>query len=93
MLVCQVATFSPICIPMSLQDCMEVDKQLLKAYQYRLKYTPSDAKHNVLITEKRGGLGLRSFTREYLGALIRDIEVYISNPGSTPTHSLCASIE
>jgi hypothetical protein len=36
MLVCQVATFSPICINMSLSDCSRVDKQLLKAYQYRL---------------------------------------------------------
>jgi hypothetical protein len=42
MIVCQVATFSPICIPMSLQECMNVDKQLLKAYQYYLKHTPSE---------------------------------------------------
>jgi hypothetical protein len=62
MLVCQVATFSPICIPMTLQECMGVDKQLLKAYQYHLKHTPSDAKHNVFISEKKGGLGLRCFT-------------------------------
>jgi hypothetical protein len=93
MIVCQVATFSPLCIPMSLQECMNIDKQLLKAYQYRLKHTPSDAKHNIFITEKRGGLGLRSFTREYLGALIRDIEVYINNPGTAPSHALCSSIE
>jgi len=64
MIVCQVATFSPICISFSLTECMEVDKHLTKAYQYRLKFMPSDAKHNIFISEKRGGLGLRSFTRD-----------------------------
>jgi hypothetical protein len=32
MLVCQVATFSPICISFTLKECMDVDKQLIKAY-------------------------------------------------------------
>jgi len=93
MLVCQVATFSPICISFTLQECMAVDKQLIKAYQYRLKHMPSDAKHNTFISEKRGGMGLRSFTREYVGALMRDIEVYISNANTLPAHALQASIE
>jgi hypothetical protein len=34
MLVCQVETFSPICITMSLKECSTIDKQLLKSYQY-----------------------------------------------------------
>jgi hypothetical protein len=93
MIVCQVATFSPICISFSLTECMEVDKHLTKAYQYRLKFMPSDAKHNIFISEKRGGLGLRSFTREYIGALLRDIEVYITNDNTSSAHALHASIE
>jgi hypothetical protein len=48
MLVCQVATFSPICISMSLKECASVDKQMLKAYHYQLKFMSSDAKHNFL---------------------------------------------
>jgi hypothetical protein len=47
MLVCQVATYSPICIPMSLQECMQVDKCLLKAYQNRRHFMPCDAKHSI----------------------------------------------
>jgi hypothetical protein len=37
---------------------MEVDKQLVKAYQYRLNHMASDAKHNTFIPERRGGLSL-----------------------------------
>jgi hypothetical protein len=44
-LVCLVATYSPICILMSLQECMQVDKCLLKAYQNCLHFMPCDAKH------------------------------------------------
>jgi hypothetical protein len=40
---------------------------------------PCDAKHSTFLSEKRGGLGLHSFTREYMGSLIRDIEVYTSH--------------
>jgi hypothetical protein len=43
--------------------------------------------------KKIGGLGVKSFTQQYLCALVRDTEVYISNNGSFPTHSLVASIE
>jgi hypothetical protein len=93
MIVCQVATFSPICISFTLQECTTVDKQLDRAYQYRLKFVPSDANHNTFISEKRGGLGIRSFTREYIGALMRDIEVYISNKDSFPAHALQVNIE
>jgi len=93
MLVCQVATYSPICIPMSLQESMQVDKCLLKAYQNCLHFMPCDAKHSTFLSEKRGGLGLHSFTREYMGSLIRDIEVYITNKNTTPAHALAASIE
>jgi hypothetical protein len=93
MLVCQVATFSPICISMSLRDCSAIDKQLLTAYQYRMKYMPNDAKHSIFLSEKRGGIGVRSFTREYMSALLRNIEVYISNTTSLPAHALIASIE
>jgi hypothetical protein len=32
MLVCQVATFSPICIHMTLKDYAAIDKQIIKAY-------------------------------------------------------------
>ena len=42
---------------------------------------------------KKGGYGVRSFTSEYLGALLHDIEVYISNSDSLPAHALLASIE
>ena len=93
MLVCQVATFSPICISMTLAECTTIDKQLLKAYQYRLKYTPTDAKHNIFLSERKGGIGVKSFSREYIGGLLRDIEVYLTNVGSLPTHALESSIE
>jgi hypothetical protein len=49
MLVCQVATFLPICISMSLKECTEIDKYLIAAYQYCLKYMPSDAKHTIFM--------------------------------------------
>jgi len=93
MLVCQVATFSPLCIYMTLAECATIDKHLIRAYQYRLNFKTSDAKHSIFLSEKLGGLGLRSFTREYVGALLRDIEVYISNENSLPAHALETSIE
>jgi hypothetical protein len=93
MLVCQVATFSSICISMPLKECAFVDKQILKAYHYWLKFMPSDTKHNMFISEKRGGLGLHSFSREYIGALQRDLEVYNSNKESLPAHALVTSLE
>jgi hypothetical protein len=93
MLVCQVANYSPICIDMSLEDCCEIDKRLIKAYQYKLKCMNNDAKHHIFISQRKGGLGVKSFTREYIGALLRDIEVEISNPDSMAAHALHASIE
>ena len=93
MLVCQVATFSPICIHMSLLDCSKVDKQLLKAYQYRLKYLPNDSKHSIFLSEKLGGIGVRCFTQEYVSALLRDLEVFITNQDSLPAHALINSLE
>jgi len=93
MLVCQVATFSPLCISMSLKECAHIDKHLLSAYQYHLKYMPSDAKHNIFMTVKKGGIGIRSFTREYIGAILRDIEVYISNDQNPTPHALISSIK
>jgi len=93
MLVCQVANYSPICIDMSLSECGAIDNKLLKAYHYKLKCMTHDAKHHIFISQKRGGIGVRSFTREYIGALMRDIEVEISNPSSLSAHSLCASLE
>ncbi len=72
MFVCQVATFSPICIHMSLKECADIDKQIIKAYQYRL---------NICIPMLN------------LGALLWDVEVYISSEGSMPAHALCTSIE
>ena len=64
MLVCQVATFSPLCITFSLQECATIDKQLLKSYQYQLQLTSHDAKHSIFLSKKKGGYGLHSFTRE-----------------------------
>jgi len=45
-----------------------------------------DAKHGFL-SEKRGGCGLQSFTRECMSALLCDIEVYITNDNSLPAHA------
>jgi hypothetical protein len=53
----------------------------------------SDAKHNIFISEKRGGIGIQSITREYVGALLRDIEVYTTNENTLPAHALEARIE
>jgi hypothetical protein len=66
MLVCQVATFSPLCISMSLKECGHIDKHLLSAHQYWLKYIPSDAKHTIFMAVKKGGIGIQSFTHEYI---------------------------
>jgi hypothetical protein len=93
LLVCQTATFSPLCISMSLKECAVIDRHLLKAYQYCLNFMPHDAKHSIFLSEKLRGLGLCSFTREYVGALLWDIEVYISNNISLPAHALITSIE
>jgi len=70
-----------------------IDKQLLADYQYRLKYMPSDAKHAIFISEKKGGVGIQSFTCQYMGSLLRDIEVYISGKSSMTTHVLISSLE
>jgi hypothetical protein len=78
---------------MTLQEYADIDKQLLKAYHHHLKFMNSDAKHNIFISDKRGGIGFRCFTREYISALLQDIEVYISNKNSLPAHALKSSIE
>jgi hypothetical protein len=87
MLVCQVATFSPICIKMNLKECFLIDKRLISLYQYRLNYMASDAKHNIFLSHKKGGIGIHGFTHEYIGALLQDIEVYISNRNSLTSHA------
>jgi hypothetical protein len=51
------------------------------------------ADFSVFISRKKGGIGVRSFTREYIGALLRDIEVYITNLDSLPAHALINSLE
>jgi len=62
MIVCQAATFSPICISMMLKECTLIDKQLLNAYKFRMNRMPMDAKHDIFLSEKKGGIGVRSFT-------------------------------
>jgi hypothetical protein len=82
MLVCQVVTFSSLCIKMSCKECGNIDKLLMKANHYQLNFMSHDAKHGIFLSEIRGGYGLQSFTREYMSALLRDIEVYITNDNS-----------
>jgi hypothetical protein len=53
----------------------------------------SDAKHSIFLSKKKGGIGIRSFTREYMGALLKDIEVFISNQNILTAHALLSSIE
>jgi hypothetical protein len=53
----------------------------------------SDAKHSIFLSIKRGGIGIKCFTREYIGALLRDIEVYMTNYNSLPAHALVTSLE
>jgi hypothetical protein len=93
MIACRVATFSPLCISMSLMECNAIDKQLINAYKFRMKFMPSDAKHSIFLSLKEGGIGVRSFTRKYIGALLRDVEVFISNTNSLTTHAILSSIE
>jgi hypothetical protein len=96
MLVCQVATFSPICISMTLKECKVIDKQVITANLYRLKFMPSDAKHAIFLLNKKGGIRVCSFTHEYIGALLRDIEVFNSNNNNNnnlTVHTLISSIE
>jgi hypothetical protein len=54
---------------------------------------PTDAKHSIFLSDQRGSIGVRSFTCEYMRALLRDIEVYISNERSLTVHALLYSIE
>ena len=93
MLVNQVATFSPLCIDMSLEDCTEIDKYLANYYHISLGYLRHDAKHNIFISEKSGGHGLSSFTVEYMAAVIREVEVNINNNTDPSGHALRASLE
>ncbi len=53
----------------------------------------NDAKHSIFISEKRGGIGVQCFTIEYVGALIRDIEVFITKEDRVTAHALLASID
>jgi len=53
---------------------------------------PHDAKHSIFLSESKGSLGLCSFTLQYLSALLRDVEVYMSNDGSMPAHALITSL-
>jgi hypothetical protein len=76
MLVCQAATFSPICIHMTLKDCAAIDEQILKAYQFWLKHMTSDTKHGIFLSENRGGVGIKCFTREYA----RHYSLYVRLP-------------
>lgn len=78
---------------MTLSECTDIDKKLINAYQFHMQCMPTDAKHRIFLSSKKGGIGVRSFTGEYLGALLRDIEVYISNDDSLPAHAMLASIE
>jgi hypothetical protein len=78
---------------MSLKDCANIDKAIIKSYHYRLKLMTHDAKHSIFISEAKGGIGVKSFTMQYVGALLRDLEVYLLNDGSMPTHALIASAE
>jgi hypothetical protein len=58
MLVCQVATYSPICISMTLKECASVVRQIIQAYHYRLNFMALDAKHSMFISEKKRGIGI-----------------------------------
>jgi len=46
-----------------------------------------------LYQKKRDGVGVHCFTREYVGALLRDVEVFISDKECTTTHAMLESIE
>ena len=52
-----------------------------------------DAKHSIFLSAKKSSYGLHSYTREYISALLRDVEVYISNNDSMPAHALITSLE
>ena len=78
---------------MTLKECASVDRQIIQAYHYRLNFMASDAKHSIFISEKRGGIEIRSFTRKYIAALLRDVEIYISNEDTLPAHALITSLE
>lgn len=93
MSVCQVATYSPLCASMTLQECKKIDKSLINAYQHRMRFMSYDAKHSIFISSKKGGIGVRCFTRKYIGSLLRDTEVYISNDECFTSHAVRASIE
>ncbi len=88
MLVNQVATFSPLCIDMSLEDSTEIDKYQANYYHISLGYLKHDAKHNIFIAEKSDGNGLSSFTVEYMAAVIREVEVNIKNKSDPSGHAL-----
>jgi hypothetical protein len=46
-----------------------------------------------LSQKKREGFRIRSFTREHITALLRDVKIYISNEDTLPAHALEMSLE
>jgi hypothetical protein len=54
---------------------------------------PSDTKHAIFISEENGGFGIQSFTCQYMGSLLRDVEVYISDKNSMTVHALISSLK
>ena len=66
----------------------------MTAYHYKMKSMENDTKHHIFISQKKGGIGVKSFFQEYIGVLLQDVEVQISNPNSlADAHAMCASIE
>jgi len=50
-------------------------------------------KYGIFISLKQGEIGVCSFMKAYVGALLRDLEVYISHEGSITSHAILASIQ
>jgi hypothetical protein len=47
----------------------------------------------VFLYHAKKEVGIRSFVQEYMGALLRDVEVYISDTKSLTSHAILSSIE
>ena len=74
-IVCSTATFSPLCIQFPFRKTMEMDRFTTKIYSKAMGYGPSDSKHAIFISERKGGHNLKPFTCEFLCSLIRELEV------------------
>jgi hypothetical protein len=82
MLVNGLATYSPLCIPFSIEQATNIDNFCLNLYKKKFLCTNSDSKHTIFLCKEMGGYGLRSFTGQYTKSVLRELEVNLNQEES-----------